>query len=60
MFIEWYYNEITLTKVKSLKCDKLISFLKSYSDLSYWITPHFCTNVQRYKRDWKQNPLNIT
>jgi len=28
------HNEITLTKVKSLKCNELISLLKSYSDLS--------------------------
>jgi hypothetical protein len=30
--------------VKSLKCNELISLLKSHSDLGKWITPHFCTN----------------
>jgi len=27
------YNEITLTRVKSIKCNEFISFLKSHSDL---------------------------
>ncbi len=30
--------------MKSLKCSERISLLRSHSDLSYWITPHFCTS----------------
>jgi hypothetical protein len=30
--------------MKSLKCNKPISFLRSYNDLGYWTTPHFYTN----------------
>ncbi len=33
MFTLRPYNEINLTKVKSLKCSELISFLKSHTDL---------------------------
>jgi hypothetical protein len=28
-----YYSEITLTRVKSLKCNELISLLRCHSDL---------------------------
>jgi len=28
----WYYSEITFTKVKSVKCNEVISLLKSHSD----------------------------
>jgi hypothetical protein len=33
MFTWWYYSEITLIKVKSIKCNELISLLRSHSDL---------------------------
>jgi len=44
MFTWWYYIEIILTKIKSLKCTEHISLLRSHSDLGVWITPHFCSN----------------
>jgi len=30
---QYLHNEITLSKVKSLKCNELISLLKSHNDL---------------------------
>jgi hypothetical protein len=44
MFTWWYYTEIILTKVKSLKCNELISLLRSHNNLGSWTTPHFCVN----------------
>jgi hypothetical protein len=35
---------ITLTMVKSLKCNEPISFLTSHSDLSQWTVPHLSNN----------------
>jgi hypothetical protein len=33
MFTKGYYNEITFTNVKLVKCNELISLLKSHSNL---------------------------
>jgi len=38
--------EITLTKVKLLRCSEPISLLRSHSDLGQWITPYFCISVR--------------
>ncbi len=45
MFIYWPHNEITLIKVKSLKCNEPISLKKFYNDLGQRTTPHFCISV---------------
>ncbi len=34
--------------VKSIKCNELISLLKSHNDLSYLTTPHFCSSAPIY------------
>jgi len=39
-----YYSEITFIRVKLIKCNELISLLKSHSDLDYWNAPHFCSS----------------
>jgi hypothetical protein len=38
--------------VKLLKCNELISLLKSHNDLGYWTTPHFCTNGLTFMSLW--------
>jgi hypothetical protein len=38
--------EITWTRVKSLRCSEPISLVRSHSDLSQWITTHFCISVR--------------
>jgi hypothetical protein len=45
MLIKWPYNEIILTKMKSLKCNEPISLLRSHSDLGQCTEPHFCTSA---------------
>jgi hypothetical protein len=35
---------ITLTRVKSLKCNEPISFWRSHNDLGQWIAPHLHNN----------------
>jgi len=45
--------------VKWLKCNELISFLRSHSNLGSWIAPHFCSSESGGSIEKLQQQINL-